>query len=79
MKRIDLVEFNRELFQKMKEAGMKLEDFKYCDLYRDYLKMSETMHSRKEVILSLAQKHGYTGRQVYNILKHLEKSVNTRD
>ncbi len=79
MKRIDLVEFNKELLQKLKEAGVKLEDFKYCDLYRDYLKMSETMHSRKEVILSLAQKHGYTDRQVYNILKHLEKSVNTRD
>ena len=79
MRRIDLIDFNRELLQKLKEAGVKLEDFKYCDLYRDYLKMSETMHSRKEVILSLAQKHGYTGRQVYNILKHLEKSVNTRD
>ena len=79
MRRIDLIDSNRQLLQKLKEAGVKLEDFKYCDLYRDYLKMSETMHSRKEVILSLAQKHGYTGRQVYNILKHLEKSVNTRD
>lgn len=32
MRIIDLVEFNRELLQKLKETGVKLEDFKYCDL-----------------------------------------------
>ena len=75
MRRIDLIEFNTELLQKLKEAGIQLDDFKYCDLYRDYLKLSETMGSRKEVILSLAQKHGISDRQVYNILKRLEMSV----
>ena len=75
MKRIDLVEFNKELLQKLNEAGIRLEDYKYCDLYRNYLQLSETMKSRKEVILTLAQKHGITDRQVYNILKHLEKAV----
>lgn len=75
MRRIDLVEFNKELLQRLKEAGIRLEDYKYCDLYRDYLKMSETMGSRKEVILSLAQKHSISDRQVYNILNRLERSV----
>ena len=75
MKRIDLVEFNKELLQKLNEAGIRIEDYKYCDLYRNYLQLSETMKSRKEVILTLAQKHGITDRQVYNILKHLEKAV----
>lgn len=75
MRRIDLVEFNKELLQRLKEAGIRLEDYKYCDLYRDYLKLSETMGSRKEVILSLAQKHGISDRQVYNILNRLERSV----
>lgn len=75
MRRIDLVEFNKELLQRLNEAGIRLEDYKYCDLYRDYLKLSETMGSRKEVILSLAQKHGISDRQVYNILNRLERSV----
>ncbi len=78
MRRIDLIEFNRELLQKLNEAGIRLEDYKYCDLYRDYLKLSETMNTRKEVILTLAERHHISDRQVYNILKHLERSVNKR-
>lgn len=75
MKRIDLIEFNKELLQKMKKAGIRLEDYKYCDLYKDYLKLSETKKTRKEVILTLAEMHHITDRQVYNILNRLEKSV----
>lgn len=75
MKRIDLIEFNKELLQKLKFAGIKLEDFKYCELYRDYLAISDKTRTRKEVILTLSEKYGITDRQVYNILKRLEKSV----
>ena len=78
MRIIDLVEFNRELLQRMNEAGIRLEDYKYCDLYRDYLKLSETMNTRKEVILTLAERHHISDRQIYNILKHLEMSVKRR-
>jgi hypothetical protein len=75
MRRIDLVEFNKELLQKLNEAGIRLEDYKYCDLYRDYLQLSETMKSRKTVILTLSERHHISDRQVYNILHHLEMSV----
>lgn len=78
MRIIDLVEFNRELLQRMNEADIRLEDYKYCDLYRDYLKLSETMSTRKEVILTLAGMYHITDRQVYNILKHLEMTVKRR-
>jgi len=78
MRIIDLVEFNRELLQRTNDAGIRLEDYKYCDLYRDYLKLSETMNTRKEVILTLAERHHISDRQVYNILKHLEMSVKKR-
>ena len=73
MRIIDLVEFNRELLQRMNEAGIRLEDYKYCDLYRDYLKLSETKSTRK-----LADMYHISDRQVYNILKHLEMSVKRR-
>jgi len=78
MRIIDLIEFNRELLQRMNEAGIRLEDYKYCDLYRDYLQLSETMATRKAVILTLAERHHISDRQVYNILKHLEMSVKRR-
>ena len=78
MRRIDLIEFNKELFQKLNNAGIRLEDYKYCDLYHSYLEMSETMQTRKAVILTLAEKYHISDRQVYNILNRLERSVKPR-
>lgn len=78
MRRIDLIEFNKELLQKLNEAGIRLEDYKYCDLYRSYLKLSETMRSRKAVFLTLAEMYHISDRQVYNILNRLERTVKTR-
>ena len=79
MRIIDLVEFNRELLQRMNDAGIRLEDYKYYDLYRDYLQLSETMKSRKAVILTLAEMYHISDRQVYNILNRLERSVKLRN
>ena len=75
MKRADLIEFNKELFQKLKQAGIKLDDYKYCDLYRDYVEMSRTEPNRKVVMLTLAQRYSITDRQVYNIINHMKSPV----
>lgn len=76
MKRADLVLFNEDVMRKLRKAGVRPDDYKYADLYRDYLALNQTAYSRKEVILTLAQKYGYTDRQVYNIIRHLEHKVN---
>lgn len=75
MIRADLIEFNKELLQKMKQAGVRLDDYKYCDLYRDYVELSKNKTNRKVVFLTLAERYGISDRQVYNIIKHLEKPV----
>ena len=75
MRRADLIMFNAEMMRKLKEAGIRLDDYKYVDMWRDYLEMLKTAESRKEVMLSLADRYGITDRQVYNIIKHLEKKI----
>ena len=75
MKRIELVQFNKEFLQRLKEAGVKLDDYKYCELYQRYQELSILYKSRKEVILTLTQEFNLTDRQIYNILKHLETPV----
>ena len=75
MKLAELIEFNKELFQKMKLAGVRLDDYKYCDLYRDYVELSRTEHSRKVVFLTLAQRYNISDRPVYNIINRLQASV----
>ena len=63
------------MMRKLKEAGIRLDDYKYVDMWRDYIEMLKTAESRKEVMLSLADRYGITDRQVYNIIKHLEKKI----
>lgn len=75
MIRAELIEFNKELFQKLKEAGIKLDDYKYCDLYRDYVEMMRTERNRKVILLTLAQRYNISDRQVYNIINHLKEPV----
>ena len=75
MNRADLILFNEEMMRKLRKAGVRPDDYKYADMYREYQRLMQTESSRKVIILSLAQRHGYTDRQVYNIIKHMEKIV----
>lgn len=75
MIRAEIIEFNKELLQKLKEAGVKLDDYRYCDLFRDYTKMSHTERNRKVIFLTLAERYGISDRQVYNIVNHLKAIV----
>ena len=75
MIRAEIVEFNKELLQKLKQSGIKLEDYKYCDLYRDYKELSHTERNRKVIFLTLAERYGISDRQVYNVINHLKTPV----
>lgn len=75
MIRAEIIKFNKYLLQNLKLAGIKLDDYKYCDLYRDYVELSKTEPSRKAVFLTLAQRYNITDRQVYNIIKHMKTPV----
>ena len=75
MKRADLILFNEELMRKLRKAGIKPDDYKYADLYREYQELQKSDMSRKAIVLTLAQRYCYTDRQVYNIIKHMEKRI----
>lgn len=75
MTRADLIEFNRELLQKLKQAGIRLDDYRYCDLYRDFVEMSRKETNRKVVILTISERYGISDRQVYNIINHMKRPV----
>lgn len=75
MIRAEIVDFNKEILQKLKRAGVRLEDYRYCDLYRDYVEMAKIEHNRKIIFLTLAERYNISDRQVYNIINHLKVSV----
>ncbi len=75
MIRADLIDFNKELLQKMKQVGIRMDDYKYCELYRDYVEMSKNEKNRKAVFITLAERYGISNRQVYNIINHMKEVV----
>ena len=76
MIRADLIEINKELFQKLKRVGIKLDDYRYCDLYRDYQQMAREGYSRKVIFITLSERYGISDRQAYNIVNHFKAPVN---
>lgn len=52
-----------------------MDDYRYCDMYRDYVRMTREGLSRKAVVLTLAEQYAISDRQVYNIIRHMEAPV----
>lgn len=75
MKRADLILFNKELLQRLKEAGVRIDDYRYSDMYDDYVRMTRDGMSRKAIVLTLAEQYDVSDRQVYNIIRHMETPV----
>ena len=57
MKVIELLKLNRELLKTFREAGIRLEDVKYIDLYNEF----RTMHAQNikvsYIVATLAEKY----------------------
>jgi hypothetical protein len=75
MKRIELVKFNAELFQKMKSTGVRLEDSDYIVIYDDYAAMSAENMKKTAIMAILAERYHLTPRHIHNILKRLNEEV----
>lgn len=75
MIRAEIIKFNRDLLQNLKNAGIRLDDYKYCDLFEDYLELAQKERNRKVIFLTLAQRYGISDRQVYNIVNHLKATI----
>jgi hypothetical protein len=71
MKVIDIVSFNRELLSKIRDAGIRLEDYMYIDMYNEF----ELMHGNGEkityIVAVLAEKYSISERKIYYLIKHL--------
>lgn len=72
MKVIDVLRFNRELLEKIDQAGIRLEDVKYVDLYTEYSSMKSQGDKITYIVYFLSAKYGISERKVYNIIKKMQ-------
>lgn len=69
MKIIEVLKFNRELINRLRSFGIRLEDAEYVDLYSDYTSMVQNGEKVSYAVAVLASKYGICERKVYNLIK----------
>ena len=74
MKVIEIINFNRELLKKLQEAGVRLEDVQYVDLYSEY--MYRTSQGEK-VSYVVAVLYSVSERTIYALIKRFRSDCKT--
>lgn len=57
MKVIEIINFNRELLKKLQEAGVRLEDVQYVELYSEYMYRTSQGEKVSYVVAVLSEKY----------------------
>ena len=77
MKVYELLSFNKELLLKIHIAGLKVDDYKYVDLYADYLHLKNKGEKVTYIVNHLSHKYAISERQVYSIIRRMEHEITT--
>lgn len=72
MKVFELINFNRELLEKLQDAGIRLGDVRYIELYSDYMDMYKNGHKVSYIVAVLSEKYAVSERKVYGLLKRFQ-------
>ncbi len=72
MKVYEILEFNRELLERLRRVGVRLDDARYVDLYADYERMVGDGCKVTYVMAYLSRKYGVCERKAYSLVKRLK-------
>ena len=72
MKIIEVLKFNRELINRLKMSGIRLEDAEYVDLYTDYTTLLELGEKVLYIVARLSEKYVVSERKVYGLIKRFQ-------
>ncbi len=71
----EVLNFNRELLERLRRIGVRLEDTAYIDLYVDFNNMVGAGEKVSYVVAVLADRHGVCERTVYSLIKRFQSSA----
>ena len=73
---IELLQISRELLNRIREAGICLEDTDYIDLYYEYCKVVDEGYKVSYAVAVLADRYRISERKVYMLLRKFRKHCN---
>lgn len=71
----EVLNFNRELLERLRRIGVRLEDTAYIDLFVDYNNMVGAGDKVSYAVAVLADKYDVSERKVYSLIKHFQSSA----
>lgn len=72
MKVFEILKFNRELLDRLRMAGIRLDDARFIDLYTDYTAMLGDGCKVTYIMAVLAKKYGISERKAYSLVKRFK-------
>lgn len=72
----EIINFNRELLEKLRQTGIRLEDTEYIELFADFNKMVAEGNKVTYVVACLASRFNVSERKVYSLIKHFQSDCN---
>lgn len=69
----DILSFNKELLHRLSDVGIRTEDYRYVDLFRDFTKMITDGNKTTYAVAVLAEKYGMSERKVYGVIRQLRR------
>lgn len=73
MKVHEFVRLNKCILNIMQENGIKLTDYRYSDLFDDYIRMKDEGHKITYIVASLSNKYEIAERSIYKIMERMRK------
>lgn len=72
----EILKFNRELLDRLRKAGIRLEDADYIDLFVEFNNMVGNGDKVSYTVAVLADKYNISERKVYSLIKHFQNDCN---
>jgi hypothetical protein len=72
----EILKFNRELLNRLRQYGIRLEDADYIDLFADFNNMVGAGNKVSYAVAVLADKYDVSERKVYSLIKHFQNDCN---
>ena len=72
----EVLNFNRELLERLRRIGVRLEDAAYIDLFVDFNNMVGAGDKVSYAVAVLAAKYAVSERKAYSLIKHLQTDSN---
>nr|DAT85547.1 MAG TPA: hypothetical protein [Caudoviricetes sp.] len=72
----EILKFNRELLNRFRQSGIRLEDADYIDLFVDFDRMISDGEKVSYAVACVAARYRISERKVYSLIKRFQSDCN---